>query len=170
MMESGYEARAPDATTPTAAKRAARVESYRGFVFASLARRAVAEGVPGEAKVAFDDMCDRSPEGEVEVVPNCFRVIQHSNWKIFLENQLDALHPSVTHQSTGRAAHEVEKDREKAKKASAALLPHAFGVRDRHDRQVGHVPDDQLPVRPLHPHRLHGLRPQDPTRSPTTRS
>jgi phenylpropionate dioxygenase-like ring-hydroxylating dioxygenase large terminal subunit len=46
-------------------------------------------------------------------VPNCFRVIQKSNWKIFLENQLDALHPSVTHQSTGRAAHEVEKDIEK---------------------------------------------------------
>ena len=54
-------------------------------------------------------MCDRAPEGEVEVVPNCFRVIQHSNWKLFLENQIDALHPSVVHQSTGRAAHEVEK-------------------------------------------------------------
>jgi phenylpropionate dioxygenase-like ring-hydroxylating dioxygenase large terminal subunit len=59
--------------------------------------------------VAFDDMCDRAPEGEVEVVPNCFRVIQHSNWKIFLENQLDALHPSVVHQSTGRSAHDIEK-------------------------------------------------------------
>ena len=50
-------------------------------------------------------MCDRAPDGEVEIVPNCFRVIQHSNWKLFMENQLDALHPSVTHQSTGRAAH-----------------------------------------------------------------
>jgi hypothetical protein len=53
-------------------------------------------------------MCDRAPEGEVEVVPTCFRVIQQSNWKIFLENQLDALHPAVTHESTGRAAGEVE--------------------------------------------------------------
>ena len=50
------------------------------------------------------------PDGEVEVVPNCFRVIQHSNWKLFMENQIDALHPSVTHQSTGRAAREVELD------------------------------------------------------------
>src|SRR5205085_10591875 len=91
-------------------RRAARVGSYRGFVFASLA----ADGPSlleylGDAKIAFDDMCNRAPEGEVEVVPNCFRVIQHSNWKIFLENQLDALHPSVVHQSTGRAAHNMEK-------------------------------------------------------------
>ena len=45
------------------------------------------------AKAAFDDICNRSPEGECEVVVNCFRIIQHSNWKIFLENQLDAVHP-----------------------------------------------------------------------------
>jgi phenylpropionate dioxygenase-like ring-hydroxylating dioxygenase large terminal subunit len=91
-------------------KPAARVESYRGFVFASLA----ADGPSlteflGEARVAFDDMCDRSPLGEVEVVPVCHRVVQHSNWKFFMENQLDALHPSVTHQSTGVAATRIEK-------------------------------------------------------------
>jgi phenylpropionate dioxygenase-like ring-hydroxylating dioxygenase large terminal subunit len=91
-------------------KRAARVENYRGFVFASLSPDGVSlKEFLGKAIVAFDDMCDRAPEGEVEVVPNCFRVIQHSNWKIFLENQLDALHPSVVHQSTGRAAHDIEK-------------------------------------------------------------
>ena len=55
-------------------------------------------------------MCDRSPVGEVEVVPVCHRVIQHSNWKFFMENQLDALHPSVTHQSTGVAAGVIEKE------------------------------------------------------------
>ena len=92
-------------------KPAARVASYRGFVFASLA----AEGPSlvdflGGAKIAFDDMCDRAPEGAVEIVPTCFRVIQNSNWKIFLENQLDALHPSITHESSGRAAVEVEQD------------------------------------------------------------
>jgi phenylpropionate dioxygenase-like ring-hydroxylating dioxygenase large terminal subunit len=91
-------------------KRAARVESYRGFVFASLA----SEGPTlmeflGEARIAFDDMCDRSPQGEVEIVPVCHRVVQQSNWKFFMENQLDALHPSVTHQSTGVAANKVER-------------------------------------------------------------
>ncbi len=88
-------------------------------------------------------MCDRAPEGEVEVVPNCFRVIQHSNWKLFMENQIDALHPSVTHQSTGRAAHEVEKILAKKAKGGAAplVVPHAVGVRDRDHRQVGQLPD-----------------------------
>ncbi|HSE79462.1 MAG TPA: Rieske 2Fe-2S domain-containing protein [Alphaproteobacteria bacterium] len=105
-------------------KRAARVANYRGFIFASLA----ADGPAlldwlGPAKVAFDDMCDRAPLGEVEVVPNCFRVIQQSNWKIFLENQLDALHPAVTHESTGRAAHEVE-ERIKKRKGEAPLSYH----------------------------------------------
>jgi phenylpropionate dioxygenase-like ring-hydroxylating dioxygenase large terminal subunit len=92
-------------------KPAARVDSYRGFVFASLA----ADGPSllewlGPARIAFDDMCDRAPAGEVEIVPTCFRVVQNSNWKIFLENQLDALHPAVTHESTGKAAFDVEED------------------------------------------------------------
>ena len=115
MIESGYAGTRVNKHSPELSMKAApRVENYRGFVFASLA----ADGPTlkeflGKSIVAFDDMCDRAPEGEVEIVPNCFRVIHHSNWKIFLENQLDALHPSVTHQSTGRAAHEVEKDIEK---------------------------------------------------------
>src|SRR5262245_27145757 len=83
MMESGYQGTRWGRDNPDCnMKRAARVENYRGFVFASLA----ADGPSlleflGRSKVAFDDICDRSPEGKVEVVPNCFRVIQHSNWK-----------------------------------------------------------------------------------------
>ena len=115
MMESGYAGTPYGKDHPDCSmKRAARVENYRGFVFASLSPEGPSlMDFLGKAIVAFDDMCDRAPEGEVEIVPNCFRVIQKSNWKIFLENQLDALHPSVTHQSTGRAAHEVEKEIEK---------------------------------------------------------
>src|SRR5262245_34772030 len=111
-------------------KPAERVEIYRGFVFCSLSH----DGPDlkthlGGALRGFDDMCDRAPEGEVEIVPNCFRVIQKSNWKIFLENQLDALHPSVTHQSTGRAAHEVEKElAKKAKKGEAPLSYHMLSA------------------------------------------
>ena len=88
---------------------AASVEMYRGFVFAKLdpSGPSLMEWM-GPAKIAIDDMCDRSPEGEVEVVPVCHRVVQQSNWKFFMENQLDALHPSVTHQSTGVSARRVE--------------------------------------------------------------
>jgi phenylpropionate dioxygenase-like ring-hydroxylating dioxygenase large terminal subunit len=106
-------------------KHAARVDSYRGFVFASLAKDGPSlREFLGDARIAFDDMCDRAPEGEVEVVPNCFRVVQHSNWKIFLENQLDALHPSVTHESTGRAAEAVE--HEIAKRHGKAPLDYHY--------------------------------------------
>jgi phenylpropionate dioxygenase-like ring-hydroxylating dioxygenase large terminal subunit len=110
-------------------KPAPRVESYRGFVFASLAKDGPSlKDFLGKAIVAFDDMCDRAPEGEVEVVPNCYRVIQHSNWKLFMENQIDALHPSVVHQSTGRAAHEVEKEIAKRAKSGEALSYHMLSA------------------------------------------
>jgi phenylpropionate dioxygenase-like ring-hydroxylating dioxygenase large terminal subunit len=129
MMESGYQGtRYGRDNSECNMKPAARVETYRGFVFASLAKSgpSLLEFL-GASRVAFDDMCDRAPEGEVEIVPTCFRVIQHSNWKIFLENQLDALHPSVTHQSTGRAAHEVEKLIEK-KTGGAPLSYHMLSA------------------------------------------
>ncbi len=115
MMDSGYAGTNWNRDNPDCRmKAAARVASYRGFVFASLAADGPSlEDFLGESKIAFDDMCDRAPGGEVEIVPHCFRVIQRSNWKIFLENQLDALHPSVTHQSTGRAARDVETEIEK---------------------------------------------------------
>ena len=105
--ETRFEKSDPDSCM----KAAPRVASYRGFIFASLAE----EGPDLEtwlsgAKAAFDDMCDRSPEGEVEVVQTCFRVVQNSNWKIFLENQLDALHPSITHGDAGKAAADVEEE------------------------------------------------------------
>jgi len=129
MMESGYQGTRWTRDNPDCnVKRAARVASYRGFVFASLAARGpdLLEFL-GHSKIAFDDICDRSPEGEVEVVPNCFRVIQRSNWKLFLENQLDALHPSVTHQSTGRAARDVELQIEK-KTGHAPLSYHMLSA------------------------------------------
>lgn len=95
-------------------KRAPRASSYRGFWFASLA----ADGPDlethlGGARLALDQLVDRAPDGEIEVVGDCFRMIQKSNWKIFLENQLDASHPSATHESAGYAAWTVEQDIER---------------------------------------------------------
>jgi len=143
-------------------KRAARVDRYRGFVFASLA----AEGPSlleylGDAKIAFDDMCNRAPEGEVEVVPNCFRVIQHSNWKIFLENQLDALHPSVTHESTGRAALEVEHDIEK-RNGKAPLDYHYLSAFTTPFHKWDTVQTVNYPNGHCILQGYMGLRPQDP--------
>jgi len=105
-MKKGYEG-IVDLTDPQLQMKCAeRQDSYRGFIFASLSSEgeSLEEWLGTGARAAFDDICNRSPEGECEIVLNCFRIIQHSNWKIFLENQLDAVHPSITHHSTGDAA------------------------------------------------------------------
>ena len=110
-LSRGYEGTRLTPENPDCSMRpAARVDRYRGFIFVSLADQgpSLLEFL-GDARIAFDDMCDRSPEGEVEAVPVCHRVVQHSNWKFFMENQLDALHPPVTHQSTGVSAARVER-------------------------------------------------------------
>jgi len=143
-------------------KHAPRVDSYRGFVFASLA----ADGPSlleflGEAKVAFDDMCDRSPLGEVEVVPYCHRMVQQSNWKFFMENQLDALHPSGTHQSTGISAGRVEK-RIKEEKGSAPLHYHYLSTFASSFEQWDGVQTINFPRGHGILKAYMGLRPQDP--------
>ena len=143
-------------------KRAARVDSYRGFVFASLSATgpSLLEFL-GEAKVAFDDMCDRSPVGEVEVVPICHRVIQQSNWKFFMENQLDALHPSVTHQSTGVAAGRIEKQI-KEETGKAPLYYHYLSAFASKFEQWDAVQTLNFPRGHGILKAYMGLRPQDP--------
>ncbi|MEQ8697746.1 MAG: Rieske 2Fe-2S domain-containing protein [Bauldia litoralis] len=78
-----------------------RCESYRGFVFASLA----AEGPDlrsylGGVLARIDDMVNRAPDDELEVAGGCHKIVQNSNWKIFLENTHDGLHPMSTHKSS----------------------------------------------------------------------
>ena len=86
-------------------RRVPRQQSYRGFVFASLAEEGPAlEDFLGGIKLSLDNFCDRAPEGEVEVAGGVFRVWQRSNWKIFFENLNDTSHPMVTHESSVNAA------------------------------------------------------------------
>ncbi|WP_223461964.1 aromatic ring-hydroxylating dioxygenase subunit alpha [Pseudomonas sp. GL-RE-19] len=83
----------------------ARVDSYRGFVFASQA--SYGEDLKtflGGVITSIDNLCDRSPVGEVEVVGGIFRVQQRSNWKVFYENLHDTMHARVTHESSVDAA------------------------------------------------------------------
>jgi phenylpropionate dioxygenase-like ring-hydroxylating dioxygenase large terminal subunit len=162
-LAQGYEGTRMDKGNPDCnMKRAARVASYRGFVFASLA----SDGPDlmeflGDAKIAFDDMCDRSPLGEVEVVPVCHRVVQHSNWKFFMENQLDALHPSVTHQSTGIAAGRVER-RIKEKDGAAPLYYHYLSTFASSFEKWDSVQTINYPQGHGILKAYMGLRPQDP--------
>ena len=83
----------------------ARVEQYRGFVFASLA--ATGPGLVsflGEMRDTIDNMVDRAPQGEVEVTGRtCHRFRHPVNWKFFTENLHDAMHPMVAHAGTSDA-------------------------------------------------------------------
>src|SRR5882672_8061848 len=104
-LKRGYEGTAFDAGDPRhSMMHVPRVEAYRGFVFASLA----ADGPDlasylGDARSSIDDMVDRAPAGELEVVGGCFRVLFRANWKIFLENLNDTMHPMVVHESSVKA-------------------------------------------------------------------
>ena len=111
-MKQGYDEVIDFRDPQFAMVRAERQATYRGFVFASLTEEGedLETFLGAGGKAAFDDICNRSPSGEAEIVANCYRIIQHSNWKIFLENQVDALHPSITHHSTGDAAKAVQED------------------------------------------------------------
>jgi phenylpropionate dioxygenase-like ring-hydroxylating dioxygenase large terminal subunit len=85
-----------------------RVESYRGFVFASLA----AEGPSlteylGPMTRPLDNMIDRAPEGALEMAGGSFRQIFRGNWKLHMENANDLVHPVTVHASSVRAARDV---------------------------------------------------------------
>ncbi len=89
-----------------------RTEVYRGFVFASLA----ADGPSlrdflGPLISSFDDLVDRSPEGEVEVAGGVSRHAYDGNWKFVLENHLDTIHPRYVHASSIAAANEQDDSR-----------------------------------------------------------
>ena len=89
----------------------ARVDSYRGFVFASLA----AEGPSlteflGHMTTSFDDMIDRAPDGALTVAGGVHKHAYDGNWKLYLENLCDAAHPTFVHQSSIEAARAQDDD------------------------------------------------------------
>ncbi|PWR21999.1 aromatic ring-hydroxylating oxygenase subunit alpha [Zavarzinia compransoris] len=80
--------------------RVARVEAYRGFVFASMA----AEGPSldehlGAAKGIIDEVCRNSPTGEVELTCGFLKHKVKANWKFVVENETDGYHPGFVHSS-----------------------------------------------------------------------
>ena len=79
---------------------APRQESYRGFVFASLA----AEGITltehlGTATKAIDRLLALSPTGTVNLGAGWMKHRQYCNWKMVMENNVDGYHALFTHQS-----------------------------------------------------------------------
>ena len=80
---------------------ALRSACYRGFVFATLSSQGPElEEFLCSARQVFDNMVDRAPDGELEIAGGRFRTVQHNNWKIYLENLHDGMHPMHVHQSS----------------------------------------------------------------------
>jgi len=94
---SGYE----KDKLPAGLKAVPRVETYRGFIFASLASQGEdLQSFLGPARASFDDFVDRAPGGELEVAGGVFRHAYNGNWKLMIENHLDGAHPAWVHASS----------------------------------------------------------------------
>jgi phenylpropionate dioxygenase-like ring-hydroxylating dioxygenase large terminal subunit len=65
----------------------------------------------GDALGALDALVDRSPVGRLEVAGGVLRTLVRCNWKIYLENVNDTVHPMATHESAVAAARGVWGDR-----------------------------------------------------------
>lgn len=84
------------------------VEVYRGFVFARLSQTGQSfVDYFGDVLSALDNMADRSPTGRLRVGKSCIRSLIHCNWKMYLENINDTVHPISTHESASATARSV---------------------------------------------------------------
>ena len=105
-IKSGYEGtRLKDCESGQGMTALTHVAVYRDFVFVRLAQNGPAfEDYFGEALRAIDNLVDRSPEGKLTLAGGAMRSIIQCNWKMYLENINDTVHPLSTHESATRAA------------------------------------------------------------------
>jgi phenylpropionate dioxygenase-like ring-hydroxylating dioxygenase large terminal subunit len=84
------------------------VAVHRGFVFARAESdgKSFAESM-GELLLAIDLIADRSPSGRLRIAGGVFRTEFRANWKVYLENINDSVHPVTTHASATLSARTV---------------------------------------------------------------
>ena len=75
-----------------------QVQSYRGFIFACHSETAapLVDFLGGLAS-ALDNMVDRSPSGRLVQTGGKLRMLYQGNWKLFMENAVDLVHPMFVH-------------------------------------------------------------------------
>lgn len=78
-----------------------RVDTYRGFVFASLAPKGadLTTELGRPCMEQIDLFCDLSPEGRIRLQAGASKLAYDGNWKLQMENSIDGYHPNFTHQS-----------------------------------------------------------------------
>jgi benzoate/toluate 1,2-dioxygenase subunit alpha len=107
-LKSGYEGTGFEQSDAARGLREVPAVNYRGFVFVRLA----AEGPDfhdyfGESLSSIDNMVARSPAGRLEVAGGVLRYLHDCNWKMFVENLNDAMHPMVAHESSAGTARKL---------------------------------------------------------------
>ncbi len=81
------------------------VREYRGLVFARLSPEGDDfETYFGEVLAILDLVADRSPEGRLELTGRPLRSEIRCNWKMYLENVNDSVHPISAHESAANSA------------------------------------------------------------------
>ncbi|MFB9952966.1 aromatic ring-hydroxylating dioxygenase subunit alpha [Rhizobium puerariae] len=133
-VHSGYDETGFDARDPkNGMRQLPRIHNHKGFIFASL----TADGPDfdswaGEGLRGLNNVIDRAPTGELEVVGDCYRTIQNNNWKIFVDNMSDGMHTSFVHHQMARAAqHTLEKFKGQARPGGLDVAAQLAGEPDQ---------------------------------------
>lgn len=115
---------------------------HRDFVFVRLAPEGVGfHDYFGEVLSAIDDMVDRSPTGRLTVAGGVISNLVRANWKTYLENINDTVHPMSTHESATEAARSLwagQPDDAPKPMAMEQILPFGSGY-DFFERMGGRV-------------------------------
>jgi phenylpropionate dioxygenase-like ring-hydroxylating dioxygenase large terminal subunit len=77
-----------------------RMQSYRGFVFGSIAASGMnLREYLGKATEQIDLFADLSPEGEIDARGGIHKYSYRGNWKLQIENSMDGYHPNFVHKT-----------------------------------------------------------------------
>jgi benzoate/toluate 1,2-dioxygenase subunit alpha len=111
-LKAGYEGTAfADSSNARGVVSLPQVRNYRGFVFARLSAEGPGfEEYFGESLTSIDNMVERSPLGRLEVAGGVLRYLHDCNWKMFVENLNDTMHPMVAHESAAGTAKKLWAD------------------------------------------------------------
>ncbi len=103
-LKRGYDESRFD-TASLAMRALPRLGIRSGFIFAKLSPGGPElERFLGGTISSLDDLVNRAPAGAIEVCGRPFRFLLRANWKLFLENLMDAMHARIVHESTVEAA------------------------------------------------------------------
>jgi len=87
-------------------------ETYRGFIFSRIAKDGIGfRDYFGDSLSSIDNLADRSPEGELEIAGGVLRYLHNCNWKMFVENLNDTMHPMIAHASSAGTAKKLWADK-----------------------------------------------------------